>query len=287
MQETTHKSEYIMLVNVLSMLAVVYMHVNNCFWTFSTERYWKSADVIESVMYFAVPCFFMISGANLMDYRKRYDTKTFLIKRTKKTIIPYIFWSLFGIGFGMWMNTLRWEDVTIKYVVNGLINGSLVTIFWFFIPLYVVYLSIPLFSAIEEEKRKSVFVYISVVGFLLNVFIPFLARFTDWIPDNGSLRLYVTMSYLLYMVVGWLLHTQETKKLYRMVLYILAIMGLFLHMFGTYFLSMRDGNVNGTYKGYNNVPCILYSIGVFLFFKQIGLKVMRVKWIREVVTFLN
>ena len=31
MQETTHKSEYIMLVNVLSMLAVVYMHVNNCF----------------------------------------------------------------------------------------------------------------------------------------------------------------------------------------------------------------------------------------------------------------
>lgn len=82
MQETTHKSEYIMLVNVLSMLAVVYMHVNNCFWTFSTERYWKSADVIESVMYFAVPCFFMISGANLMDYRKRYDTKTFLVFHT-------------------------------------------------------------------------------------------------------------------------------------------------------------------------------------------------------------
>ena len=54
MQEKTHKSEYIMLVNVLSMLAVVYMHVNNCFWTFSTERYWKLADVIESVMYFAV-----------------------------------------------------------------------------------------------------------------------------------------------------------------------------------------------------------------------------------------
>lgn len=125
------------------------------------------------------------------------------------------------------MNTLRWEDVTIKYVVNGLINVSLVRIFWFFIPLYIVYLSIPLFSAVEEEKRKSVFVYISVVGFLLNVLIPFLAGFTYWIPDNGSLRLYVTMSYLLYMVVGWLLHTQETKKLYRIVLYILAILGLF------------------------------------------------------------
>ena len=101
-----------------------------------------------------------------------------MIKRTKKTIIPYIFWSLFGFGFGIWMNTLRWEDVTIKYVVNGLINGSLVRIFWLFIPLYIVYLSIPLFSAVEEERRKSVFVYISVVGFLLNVLIPFLAGFT-------------------------------------------------------------------------------------------------------------
>ncbi|MFR0782441.1 MAG: acyltransferase family protein [Coprococcus sp.] len=129
------------------------MHVNNCFWTFSTERYWKSADVIESVMYFAVPCFFMISGANLMDYRKRYDTKTFLIKRTKKTIIPYIFWSLFGIGFGIWMNTLRWEDVTIKYVSQWFDKWrSLVTNFWFFIPLYTVYLSI---TVIFSSRRRK------------------------------------------------------------------------------------------------------------------------------------
>lgn len=70
MQETTHKSEYIMLVNVLSMLAVVYMHVNNCFWTFSTERYWKSADVIESVMYFAVPCFFYDIGCEFDGLQK-------------------------------------------------------------------------------------------------------------------------------------------------------------------------------------------------------------------------
>lgn len=91
MQESTQKSESIMLMNVLSMLAVVYLHANNCFWTFSTERYWKSANIIEAGLYYAVPCFFMISGANLMDYRKRYDTKTFLVKRTKKTIIPYIF----------------------------------------------------------------------------------------------------------------------------------------------------------------------------------------------------
>lgn len=91
MQENTRKSESIMLMNVISMLAVVYMHVNDCFWTFSTERYWKSANVIESVMYFAVPCFFMISGANLMDYRKRYDTKTFWLNGRRKQLYHIYF----------------------------------------------------------------------------------------------------------------------------------------------------------------------------------------------------
>ena len=89
MQESTRKSESIMLMNVISMLAVVYLHSNNCFWTFSTDRYWKSANIIEAGLYFAVPCFFMITGANLLDYRQRYDTKTFLIKRAKKTVFPY------------------------------------------------------------------------------------------------------------------------------------------------------------------------------------------------------
>ena len=77
MQEKTHKSEYIMLVNVLSMLAVVYMHVNNCFWTFSTERYWKLADVIESVMYFAVPCFFYDIGCKFDGLQKTLWHKDF------------------------------------------------------------------------------------------------------------------------------------------------------------------------------------------------------------------
>ena len=124
MQESTRKSESIMLMNVISMLAVVYLHANDCFWTFSTDRYWKSANIIEAGLYFAVPCFFMITGANLLDYRQRYDTKTFLIKRAKKTVLPYIFWSFIGIGFNICMHNLQWNNVTIKYVITGLVNGN-------------------------------------------------------------------------------------------------------------------------------------------------------------------
>lgn len=46
----------------------------------------------------------------------------------------------------------------------------------------------------------------------MNVLIPFAAKFTDWVPYNPGFRLFVNMSYLFYVVVGWLLHTQEIKE---------------------------------------------------------------------------
>lgn len=68
---------YIQILGVLSCLAVVVLHTNGCFWDFSYERYWLTANLIENLCYFAVPIFFMISGATLMDYRKRILQKNF------------------------------------------------------------------------------------------------------------------------------------------------------------------------------------------------------------------
>ena len=58
---------YITVLNVLSALSVVGLHVNGCFWQFSREWWWLTANIIESVLYFAVPVFFMLIGATLLD----------------------------------------------------------------------------------------------------------------------------------------------------------------------------------------------------------------------------
>ena len=67
-----HK-DYIDYLSVISAFAVVMLHLNSCFWDFSYERYWITANFIECVMYFVVPVFLMISGATLMDYSKKYS----------------------------------------------------------------------------------------------------------------------------------------------------------------------------------------------------------------------
>ena len=47
------KKIYIQILGVIACLAVVAMHVNGCFWQFSYDRYWITANIIECICYFA------------------------------------------------------------------------------------------------------------------------------------------------------------------------------------------------------------------------------------------
>ncbi|MDD5922430.1 MAG: acyltransferase family protein, partial [Eubacteriales bacterium] len=84
---------WISAANVFATLAVVFLHCNGVFWTFPKGRLWYSSNFIETFFYWGVPVFFMISGATLMDYRRKYSTSHFLKKRFNRTFIPFIIWS--------------------------------------------------------------------------------------------------------------------------------------------------------------------------------------------------
>lgn len=76
-QKKEYRLEYD-LMNILSCIAVVALHVNCKVWAYSQNAYWYRSLLVTSLLYWAVPIFVMISGATLIDYRKRYDTVTFL-----------------------------------------------------------------------------------------------------------------------------------------------------------------------------------------------------------------
>ena len=120
---------YIQILGVLSCLAVVVLHTNGCFWDFSYERYWLTANLIENLCYFAVPIFFMISGATLMDYRKRYSTEEFFKKRFWKTVVPFLIWSVVGI---VWMYFNYGEHPAgILDAIQAIGTTKYVYIYWF------------------------------------------------------------------------------------------------------------------------------------------------------------
>ena len=88
---------YISFINVIAAVMVVMMHANSSFWTYSTKGYWAVTNVIESVGFCAVPLFFMLSGATLIEYQKRYSTKEFFKKRFFFFLFPLLLLSVFAI----------------------------------------------------------------------------------------------------------------------------------------------------------------------------------------------
>lgn len=173
MKDTQSRSFYITCLNVVAMWAVVCLHTNGVFWQFSAQRYWFTANILESLFYVAVPIFFMITGATLVDYQDRYSTKEFFVRRAKKTVIPFLAWSLIGYALQLYRGE---TSPSLKGLVNGVLGTSIVGIYWFFPVLFCVYLTLPLFAAVAREKRKSVFTYLAVAGFVVNSLVPFILK---------------------------------------------------------------------------------------------------------------
>ena len=287
MLNKSNRIEYISLASVVSAIAVIYLHANGCFWNFSPNRYWFTANIIESVFYFAVPIFFMISGAMLIDFNKKYDLKQYFSKRIYKTVIPFIIWSFIGLLIQIYyLKTVNVNDVTIGYIVNGLLSGRLVGVYWFFIPLFLTYLAIPVFAYISDNNKKDILIYTTSAAFILNCLIPFIIKIFN-IQVEYSLSLTVCSGVLFFSLVGYLLHKYELSRKYRLVLYVLAICGLLMHIIGTYELSIAAGKIIDTYKGYTNLPATLYSIGVFVFIKYDLVKMMKFDLVSKFVHFTD
>lgn len=274
--ETTSSSsasrvDWISFASVVSTVSVVLLHTNGCYWDFSyTEMYWKTANIIDGVFFFAVPVFFMISGATLVNFYERYDLGTYFKKRITKTVIPYVFWSLFGVAFQVfYLKTIDASEVTVSYLLTGLSSGSLVEIYWFFIPLFSVYLSIPLFAAVPEERRKSVFTYVSVAAFIVNGTLPFVAGLFE-LPISASLTISVGAEYLFYIPTGYLLSHYEVSPKVKTALYASGLVGLIIHLVGTYELSFEAGSVVQTFKSDTIATTMMYSVAVFLLLKETG-----------------
>lgn len=270
------KKNYITILSVLSAVSVIFLHTNVCFWKFSNDITWFSANIIECIFYFAVPIFFMITGANLIDYNKKYSTKEYAIKRITRTVIPFVVWSFIALICKIIMGQINTHNLSVLSLYNGLMNTQFNEIYWFFIPLFSVYLCIPLFSHVEDNKKKFVFSYLVLIGFTLNVLLPFINALFDYklaIPITVP----VVFDYLLYCLIGYLLDKNDLNKSKRIIIYILGILGLITHIYGTYKYSIIKGNIDLTFKGYTNVPCMLYSISIFVFIKYLFKNIKNIK----------
>lgn len=86
---------YISNLRNIATFAVILLHVTAPFvLQFNKISFasWQLANLLDSMLRFGVPVFVMISGAVLLD--RSEPLSTFLSKRLKRVVLPFLFWSL-------------------------------------------------------------------------------------------------------------------------------------------------------------------------------------------------
>lgn len=237
------------VLKAVSCLAVVYLHVNAyMYWRHCIGDYWFSSNFIEAFCYFAAPCFLMISGYALMDYRERYDTKVFLKKRFFRTFAPFVLWSF------VFFDLYHKHNFLLSFIGNEIIFE-----YWFFYCLLTCYLSIIFFSQMPNKIKN--FTWLFIWSFITISIIPLLRdKFAIATGDNP-----IGGDHLIFIFSGYVLGKKDLSKAERIIIYCLGIAGMLLHFSGAVFLPVVDGKVNEFFSGYRNFPTVLYSAAVFVF----------------------
>lgn len=259
---------YFDILNILACFGVVCLHQNGIVhWYDITSVAFKQSLVFEVGFFWAVPVFFMISGATLFDYRSRYSTKNFLIRRAKRVLLPFIFFSILMLIWHCYTGTFSIENYSLSNLLTIILFNQHESIYWFFLPMMATYLCMPVLSLLKDQKR--ILWYMFLMGFLTLSCFPLLfqAIGSAW---NTSADFPMTGGYLIFTILGYLLATTDFSKKQRIGIYLLAIFSALLRYFGTIYLSNKAGVLDRTFFNYMQFHSVFLACGVFVFFKQIN-----------------
>lgn len=262
---------YYDILNIVATFGVVAMHCNGLVHHYQPGLGWLQALSVDALFYWAVPIFFMLTGANLLGYQRKYGTKEFFKKRVLRTFIPFIIWATIAY---VWQCAHGWMSppTSVSELISAYLNTEMMGVYWFFIALFSVYLAIPVFASLVNDsgpKATKILWYVVILGFTFCMLLPNL------LPLGGieyNDRLVFPLSAggcIIYAVLGYLVANHEFGQRARLLIYLGGIAALLLRLVTT---AVFSGELEGVYKvfwGYTNFPTFFLVLAVFVLFKQI------------------
>ncbi len=255
---------YFDILNILACFAVIALHHNGIVHNYDVNTpAWKQALAFEVLFYWAVPVFFMLSGATLLDYRSKYTTQQFFTKRVLRAVIPFLIWSFILLLHSWVIGRFSYKNIT--EIFNAIITTKVLhgDVYWFFIPLIALYCFIPVLSLIKDNK--SILWYMVFLIFVTHSCLPVLFNLLG-LRYNFSLS-FPTAGYVIFLLLGYLFSQLELSKKQRVIIYILGITSALVRYFGTIHYSLLDGKVNKIFFSYMQFHSVLLALAIFVFVK--------------------
>ena len=146
---------YLDILNIIAIIAVLFLHHNGGVHSFTRSSGWATSLIVETVFYFAVPLFVMITGTTLLGYRQKYDTKTYFKKRFAKVLIPSIAWMIIMFCWHVFIRKdlaiTDWSPASILNIFTASRENS---VYYYLFVILGLYLTIPLFAPLAEKTAS-------------------------------------------------------------------------------------------------------------------------------------
>ncbi len=202
------RKRYIDYLRVTSMLAVVMIHICTTAMTDFGDGIGTYKGVlfvsVTNLLHFAVPVFFMISGALLLDPKKEMT----LGKLLKKYLMKYAGVILiFCWAFALIEIVFDKHDIQLIYFPQSFLNmiqGKTWAHMWYMYTLFGVMLVLPILRwTVKLAEGKDIIYLIVVFGIFLSV-LPFLNKIVDL---NIGIQFPIISVYLFHMLLGYWIDT--------------------------------------------------------------------------------
>ncbi len=243
------------ILRIISAIAVIVIHVISAPVTNSTAEIdttlRSTLDLIHTLLNWAVPVFFMITGYCVL--RKQECSYKYCFSHVIKYICVLFTVGLFYALLEEVFNAKTFSFAIFISSVKNVISGNIWDHMWFVYSIIGIYLVMPVIHAFMQQSAAKIYTFTAVL-FLFNILLPAIEA---WLPVKAVLPF---GGYLFYVCFGGIAaKTNISNKLLYTIAFA-ALLSVIWIVFG----------VDTQAFGYNHPAVCLIAMSIFLIISRIN-----------------
>jgi surface polysaccharide O-acyltransferase-like enzyme len=276
-RERSARIQYLDVLRVLSMLAVVLLHtVAGTLRAGYGSPQWHFSNALTSLATAGVPLFFMISGALLLSSPSTASVGYTLKKRVPRVLIPFLLWSLIAVAYYLaisWRLDGAADWTTAVDKLKHLPARPTAIHLWFMYALIPLYILSPFIKKMVDSLDRKLVIYLLSLWLFFSALLPTVAAF---LPESYSSILVldrrydpsVMAGYAGYFVAGYYL-MQSRRSFPKRWLSLIVLADAVCIVLGTWWKTSALGAYGEVFKTYSGVFVVVLSCALFLLFKEL------------------
>ncbi|MDD3428851.1 MAG: acyltransferase family protein [Oscillospiraceae bacterium] len=264
---------YLDVLRVIGMCSIVFLHFSVPGWWQTDSSSWWGYNIFHSGTRWAVPLFFMISGALFLNTQREMPLKKLGLHMLKLILVFSVGKFLYGqLAF---FTNPDFGSFSISNILRGfgdeMRNSQFTYQFWFLTALLALYMIVPLLRGFVKNASKQEIMFFLTLTILADtglwVIIQYcpIAIFTQ-LAQQFSFT-YVT-GYIGVFVLGWCLSNWQLSKKTRIALYLTGGLCVLWVLLYSVYAAKNGGSTDALYS-YTMLQNILPAAAVFTFVRQL------------------